>query len=49
MNAEYLFNEAGAHVGDRSSLLQPNDVCSVVAQESHGTVFNIVRLFQVCC
>uniref|UniRef100_A0A914ZTX6 Vitellogenin n=2 Tax=Parascaris TaxID=6254 RepID=A0A914ZTX6_PARUN len=43
MNAEYLFNEAGAHVGDRSTLLQPNDVCSVVAQESHGTVFNIKR------
>ncbi|VDK62311.1 unnamed protein product [Anisakis simplex] len=42
MDADHLFSPAGSPVGDRSNVLKPSDVCSVVAQESHGTVFNIV-------
>jgi hypothetical protein len=38
-----LFDKDGRETGDREKLESPSDVCSVVAQETHGSVFTLVR------
>lgn len=45
MDGQQLFDERGAQVGHRRALKQPSDACSLVAQQSYGTVFNIVSTF----
>ncbi|CAG9538789.1 unnamed protein product [Cercopithifilaria johnstoni] len=41
MDAKQLLDEYGAQIGQRTSLLQPHDSCSIVAQQTFGTVFSL--------
>uniref|UniRef100_A0A8R1Y5H1 Uncharacterized protein n=1 Tax=Onchocerca volvulus TaxID=6282 RepID=A0A8R1Y5H1_ONCVO len=41
MDAKQLLDESGAQIGERTSLLHPHDTCSVVAQQTFGTVFSL--------
>ncbi|VDN83859.1 unnamed protein product [Brugia pahangi] len=47
MNAKELLNEYGAQIGQRSSLLHPHDSCSVIAQQTFGTVFSLKYGFTI--
>lgn len=42
MDAKDLLDKNGVKVGQRSSLIHPHDSCSVVAQQTFGTVFSLV-------
>jgi len=39
-NATTLYSKTGSSVGNRADLRKPNDICSVIAQETHGSVFS---------
>uniref|UniRef100_A0A915PUL0 Vitellogenin n=1 Tax=Setaria digitata TaxID=48799 RepID=A0A915PUL0_9BILA len=41
IDAKQLFDDRGAQVGQRTALQHPNDGCSIVAQQSSGTVFSL--------
>jgi len=41
-NATVLYDKAGSTVGNRADLRKPNDICSVIAQETHGSVFSTI-------
>uniref|UniRef100_A0A1I7W1X5 DUF35_N domain-containing protein n=1 Tax=Loa loa TaxID=7209 RepID=A0A1I7W1X5_LOALO len=47
MDAKQLLDEYGAQIGQRTSLLHPHDSCSVVAQQTFGTVFSLKHGFMI--
>ncbi|KAM3718740.1 putative apolipophorin protein [Dirofilaria immitis] len=40
-DAKQLLNEHGAEIGERTSLLHPHDACTIIAQQTFGTVFSL--------